>query len=149
MSQSKYAKYIVTEPIREILPTPGVKNPLPPDQVTGRNAPLFQYMNNRLVGNCGARIAMFWTWAIPNTVNVGQHSHAYDQIIMYAGSDPQNPKELGGEVEFQLGDEIHKIDKTAAVFIPKGLPHGSFTFKRVDRPILHCSIMLRGESIYT
>ena len=150
MAQSKYAKYIVTEPICEFRPSPGVEI-LPPEKITGRNAPIAQYMSNRLVSNCGVLIGMFWVWAIPNTVAVKSHSHPFDEVIIYAGSDPENPRELGGEIEFQMGDETHTIDKTAAIFIPKGLPHAPFIYKRVDnpdKPILHIAIVLGGESSF-
>ena len=145
MSQSKYAKYIVTEPIREAI-AHGGETAMPPEKVTGRTAPLAQYLNNRLVSNCGLFQLCCWVWEVPNTNPwTEHHSHTSDEILIFAGSDPNNIEDLGGEVEIQLGDEIHKIDKTATIFIPKGLPHAPIFFKRVDRPFLFIAIGLQGE----
>lgn len=49
------------------------------------------------------------------------------------GTDPENPRDLGGKIEFQIGDEMHVFDKTTVIFIPKGLGHGPFMHKRVER----------------
>ncbi len=145
MSQSKYAKYIVTKPIREIIAYSG-ETAMPQEKVTGRNAPLAQYMNNRLVSNCGLFHLHCWMWEVPNTNPWGErHSHTFNEILIFAGSDPNNIEDLGAEVEIQLGDETHTINKTATVFIPKGLPHAPIFFKRVDRPFLFIAIGLQGE----
>jgi hypothetical protein len=67
----------------------------------------------------------------------GPHSHDYDEIIAFFGSDPVNPHDLGAEVELWLGDEKHIITKTSLVFIPAGLKHAPLVFIEVIKPVFH------------
>jgi hypothetical protein len=70
-------------------------------------------------------------------VSPGPHSHDYDEIIAFIGSDPMNPHDLNAEVELWLGDEKHNITKTALVFIPVGLKHAPLVFLEVRKPVFH------------
>jgi hypothetical protein len=65
------------------------------------------------------------------------HSHDYDEVIAFFGTDHDNPYNLGAEVELWLGDEKHIITKTSLVFIPAGLKHCPLIFLRVDKPVFH------------
>lgn len=67
----------------------------------------------------------------------GPHSHEYDEVIAFFGSDYNNPHDLGAEVELWLGDEKHIITKTALVFIPAGLTHAPLVFLEVKKPVFH------------
>jgi hypothetical protein len=64
--------------------------------------------------------------------------HTVDEIFLFIGTDPEDPTDLGGEVEFWMGRgedaEKHVITKTSVVFVPKGLVHGPIVFKNVRRP---------------
>ena len=63
------------------------------------------------------------------------HTHDCDEILGFAGSDPYNPRELGGEVDLWLEDEKYTINKTCFIFIPRGMKHCPLFFIRVDKPI--------------
>ncbi len=65
------------------------------------------------------------------------HTHDYDEIIAFIGTNHDDPYDLGAEVELWLGDEKHIIKKTSLVFIPAGLKHCPLTFLKVDRPVFH------------
>ena len=65
------------------------------------------------------------------------HAHDFDEIIGFCGGDPQNPHDLGGEIEFWLEDEKHIINKSCLIFVPKGMKHCPTRVLRVDRPIFH------------
>jgi hypothetical protein len=75
------------------------------------------------------------------------HSHDFDEVLGFIGSDWENPGELNGEIELWLGDEKYILTKSCVVFIPKGLRHLPLSVLRVDRPILHFS--MGPESKYT
>jgi hypothetical protein len=64
------------------------------------------------------------------------HSHPFDEYLLFHRTDPEDQLDLGGEVEFWMGDEKHVITKTCAVFVPKGMPHCPLVFTRVDRPFV-------------
>ncbi|MBN1188432.1 MAG: hypothetical protein JXA46_01655 [Dehalococcoidales bacterium] len=68
------------------------------------------------------------------------HSHDYIEYIILYGTNPDDPFDLGGEVEFWIGDEKHVITHTCVITVPAGVFHCPFIFTRVDRPILFGSV---------
>lgn len=65
------------------------------------------------------------------------HNHDFDEYLVFLGTNPKDASDLGGELEIWLGDEEkHIINKSSAVFIPRGLYHTPIYFKRVDTPIV-------------
>lgn len=64
------------------------------------------------------------------------HAHAFDEILFFTSSDPDNMSNLGVEAELCMGkeQEKHIITSPTAVVVPKGLPHCPITFLKVDRP---------------
>ena len=63
----------------------------------------------------------------PNGAVVKGHSHPYPEILGFYGSDPENPFDLGGEVELYIDGEAHIITKSTMVFIPPNLVHCPIT----------------------
>jgi len=63
------------------------------------------------------------------------HSHDFDEIIGFAGSNRNYPRDLGGELEFRIGDEKLTLTRTCLIFIPRGTIHCPITIKRIDTPI--------------
>jgi hypothetical protein len=57
-------------------------------------------------------------------------------VIGVYGTNPANPDELFGEIQLGLGDELHSLTRSCAVFIPRGLQHGPLIIKRVTTPII-------------
>jgi len=64
------------------------------------------------------------------------HVHEFDEVLVFIGSDPENPHDLNGEVELWLDDEKYILKNTCAVFVPKGLKHCPLIFRRVEKPII-------------
>jgi len=64
------------------------------------------------------------------------HYHDFDEYLIFIGTDPKNPSDLGGEVELWLGDEKYIITKNTAVFVPKKLEHCPLKFHKVTRPFI-------------
>ncbi|MBN2038765.1 MAG: hypothetical protein JW864_01910 [Spirochaetes bacterium] len=65
------------------------------------------------------------------------HSHEYEEVVTLFGSNPDDPKDLCGEVEFWFGDEKYTITNSSIIYVPKGVVHCPLIFHRVDRPIFH------------
>ena len=63
------------------------------------------------------------------------HSHDFDEVIGFAGTNRNYPRDLCGEIEFLMGGEKHTITKTCLIFVPKGVDHCPVKFVRVDTPI--------------
>ena len=64
-----------------------------------------------------------------------EHTHSYDEYLVFLGTNHENPRDLGGEVEVFVDGEQHIITKSCAVFIPAGVKHAPVYFRRVDTPI--------------
>jgi hypothetical protein len=79
-----------------------------------------------------------WLWQLTGNGPVKietPHTHDFDEIIGFAGSNRNHPRDLGGEIEFWMGDEPYTITKTCLIFIPKGVKHCPVVLKRIDTPI--------------
>jgi len=66
------------------------------------------------------------------------HAHPYDEFSLFLGTDPLNPTELGGELEFWIGegDEAQRfiINKSSAEWIPAGVLHDPHYYRKVNNP---------------
>ena len=63
------------------------------------------------------------------------HAHDFDEVLLFAGTNPDNPHDLDGEIEFWIEDEKYIITKGCMVFIPKGIKHCPIIFRKIDRPV--------------
>jgi hypothetical protein len=82
----------------------------------------------------------------------GPHAHDCPELFLFFGTNPKDPDDLGGEVEFWMGEgadlEKVKINTTSLVYVPKGLLHLPLFFRNVKRPILHVVVGLEiGDSL--
>jgi hypothetical protein len=143
MAKTKYGKYILNE-----YKVPAVEAPWSPPNLRGitkgKGGRVF-YLDSSIVPGA---FYMECVWVMPWPANAAPppggrrvgtepHTHDYDEVIAFIGTDHDDPYNLHAEVELGLGDEIHKITRTCLVFIPAGLKHGPLTFLRVDRPVYH------------
>jgi hypothetical protein len=139
MAKSKYGKYIVTE-----LKTPEFG----PEFVTRYKAfaTRILWMDENVVPGA-FQMNCSWYLRTPAKQMSEGHKHDVDEIIGFFGSDPDNPYDLGGEIEFWLEDEKHIINKTAMIFVPAGMKHCPLIIRRVDRPIFHFSTVTGGKYV--
>jgi len=139
MAEGKYGKYLVKKPAREVGAGSGIK---------GRTMPTLTYMSNDLVPGSNTYIEVGWIHEIPDpNPHVLSHSHDYDEIVIHIGADPDNPEYLGAEIEFVVGDEKLILDKTSAVYLPKGTKHGPLTWKKFEKPHIEMAIMLGAGTL--
>ena len=84
-----------------------------------------------------------WYSAVPERDPIfTEHVHDdTDELIGFFSSDPENPYDLGGEIEFTIGGEAHLLTKTTMIFVPAHVKHNPMRILRVDRPIFHFSIV--------
>lgn len=78
-----------------------------------------------------------WYLKAAQTLEDRPHVHDTDEIIGFFGSDPDNPYDLGGEIEIWLEDDKHVITSTAMIFVPAGMKHCPLVLTRIDRPVFH------------
>lgn len=140
MTESNYGKYLVKKPGYEVVARGEVK---------GRQGPSMTYMSNDLVPGCNIYLEFGWIWDMPEpNPHIFEHSHDdYDEVVLHIGSDPNNPEDLGAEIEFYLGGQPLKVDRTSAIYVPKGVKHGPLIWKRVTRPHIEMAIVIGGGTL--
>lgn len=138
MPRSKYAQYVIDE---DLMP------PQPPEMVkamedqarAGRTLDrtlLLGIQDSILKGSFFAGCEILWglTGNGPVSIEI-PHSHDFDEIIGFAGSNRNYPRALCGEIEFNMGGEKLTLTKTCLIFVPKGTLHCPIVLKRIDTPI--------------
>ncbi|WML31752.1 hypothetical protein RCG24_07855 [Neobacillus sp. OS1-32] len=130
-TKGKYGKYIISEPKVENVayhPMNNVKGVTFPDEI---------YLDGTILEGSPVVVDIGWRFSVPDPDPVEwEHTHDFDEVLCFIGSDPENPHDLGAEIEFHIGGEAHTFSKNTTIFVPKGTPHCPFYHKRVDRPFL-------------
>ena len=82
---------------------------------------------------------------LPDWQIMRPHMHADAEILAYIGMDPDQPFDLGSEVEIYIEDEPYTIDRSCLLYIPPGVAHIPWRIKKMQRPYfsfyIHSSIM--------
>lgn len=135
MAETKYGKYIITDdsgrPKHDSREGEAFSAVLPHISVP------VTYLDNKMIkGSFYAECIWFHT---ASEIQVEPHTHNFDEILAFFGSNRVDFHDLCGEVELWLGDEKHILTKSCMVFIPKGLRHCPLILRRIDRPIFHFS----------
>ncbi len=154
MAKLKYARNIITDPRMTPMPAgfdPGIislaagamdfsqmkpvslKN-LAPSEASARMTRLL-WLDSEVIR--GAFYMDFVWYHQASDSGPGPHTHDFDEVLGFLGSDPQNPTKLGGEIELWLEDEKYLLDKTCLVFAPRGLRHCPMIARKVEKPFIH------------
>lgn len=141
MSNQEYSRYIITEPKpNRYDPNEGRPDGPPPgmqDHVMYLDA---EYPKDAFYTEC------VWIWkANPGKVWARAHTHEWDEVINFFGTNPEDIRDLGGEIELWLEDEKFILTKSFTVFVPKGMKHCPVYIQRVDRPIFHFTAGMGGK----
>lgn len=67
------------------------------------------------------------------------HTHDFDEVLGFFGTDTEHPEELGAELSFSIGDEIITVTKSCLVYVPRGVIHSPITVPKIDHSIIHFS----------
>lgn len=129
MAKRKYEKYILTD-----LKLP--EKVQYREKEYSKRATRILWLEDEIVEGADSVIL---SWYFKATEKEGSPSHVhenFDEIVGFIGNDPQNPQDLGGEVEFWMEDEKYILDKTCLIWVPKGIRHCPLRVVKVERPIL-------------
>ena len=131
---TNFEKYLVRKPAYEVIAGTPVKNRQGPSSMT--------MMSNNLVPGCNIYVEGGWVWGLPDpNPHIFEHVHDYEEIVIHFGKDYKKPEELGAEIEFCVGGQPLRVDKTSAVFVTRGVKHGPLTWKKYSSPHLEMAIM--------
>jgi hypothetical protein len=138
MPEPGFSKYLVNKPAYEVIPNM---------EVAGRITAM-TLLSSNLIPGVKTYIETGWVLDMPDpNPHIMEHTHDYDEIVIHLGINPDDPEDLGAEIEFYLGGEKLVLNKTSTVYVPKGVRHGPLIWKRVDRPHLEMTIMLGAGTL--
>ena len=131
MALSEYERFLVRKPIYER--SRNVKN---------RQSPTMTYMSNAQVRGVNCHVDFGWIYGIPEPdPSVPEHRHDNDEIVLYIGGDPENPEDLGGEIEYFIEGESLVFSTSSALYIPGGLRHGPVVWQKFKKPHIEMTLM--------
>ena len=135
MAKSKYGKYFVTD-AKAKLNLPNYRHET--EEKSGGNSTCMTYLDASVVpGAFYNECAWFWSASAPGKAEAEAHTHAFDELVAFFGTNREDPHDLCGEIELWLEDEKHILTKSFVAFIPAGMKHCPLIVRRVDRPIFH------------
>lgn len=140
MSESKYGKYLLTEDLMPPPPaqwTQAMEDQAKEGKILDRTM-LLGIMDS-IVPGCSLFAGCEILWGLPGGKPVEieiPHTHDFDEVIGFVGTNRNHPRDLGGELEVLIGGERHTVTKTCLIFVPKGVGHCPITIKRIDTPIV-------------
>jgi hypothetical protein len=98
-----------------------------------------------------SRDQIIGTDSVPAAEGGGMGPHkdvGHDHLFCFLGTNPDDPNDLGAEVEFWLGegDETDKvvINTPSSVYVPEGLAVFPMKWKNVKRPVILCVVASTG-----
>ncbi|MDR0818940.1 MAG: hypothetical protein LBN43_05140 [Oscillospiraceae bacterium] len=87
-----------------------------------------------------------WYFAVPERDPIfTEHSHPYEELLGFYGSNPDDPYDLNGVIEFTLNGETHRLTRSTMIFLPGNSTHNPMRILEVKRPIFHFSIVMNPE----
>ena len=139
MAESKTGKYIVSD-----LRIPDSKERIAADYA--KYARRILWMDDAVVEGAFHMNTAWYLKAAATLENV-PHTHDSDEIIGFFGNNPEDPYDLGGEIELWLEEEEHILTRTSLIFVPAGMKHCPLLLRRVDRPIFHFTTVPGGRYV--
>ena len=139
MAESKYGKYIVSE-----LKVPASKKNIAAEYA--KYATRILWLDDKVVEGA-FHMNTAWYLKAAETLENAPHVHDSDEIIGFFGNSPEDPYDLGGEIELWLEDEKHILTRTSMIFVPAGMKHNPLILRRVDRPIFHFTTVPGGQYV--
>jgi len=137
-----YEQYIVRSPMREA----GA------EFTAGRTAPTMTYMSGVQIPGVRTYIEFGWTFGMPasrrtsNAMPVMAHEN-FEEIVLHIGGDPDDPEDLGADLEFHVGGQPLNFNTSSALFIPRDVPHGPIKCLEYRQPHIVMAIMCGAGSV--
>ena len=131
-----YEQYAVRSPMREA----GA------EFTQGRTSPTMTYISGVQIPGVKYYIEFGWTFDMPVSTRAGAGMpemvhEKFEEIVLHIGGDPDNPEDLGADMEFYVGGQPLTFDTSTALFIPRGVHHGPLTCKAYRKPHIVMAIM--------
>jgi hypothetical protein len=126
MAETKYGKYFLNELAPEIR-----------QRGFGRNPAFLLWTDDDIIKGSYCFSVMVMNEAALKVAH-GPHIHKTPEILVALGMNPDDPKDLGAELELYMGKEMerHIITESTLVYIPANFLHCPFRVTRLERPFI-------------
>ena len=132
MAESQHGKYIVTQPKKDIV-VPSWGGSLSSDRSTR-----VMYLDSEVIkGAFYVEGVWFWPTEEEDTSSPDPHTHDYDEVITFFGTDPRDLNDLGAEIELWIDNEKNLMRESFLAFIPAGIVHCPLKILSITRPVFH------------
>ena len=135
MFTQKLGKYIVTNP-KENLVVPKWGGNLSQERSTR-----MMYLDSEVIkGAFYVECVWFWPTEQKDTSSPDPHTHQWDEVIAFFGTDRNNLQDLGAEIELFIDGEQNLINETFLAFIPAGIVHCPLNILSITKPVFHFAV---------
>jgi hypothetical protein len=132
MEEVKHSKYIITEPKQNIYVPPWAGS-LSPNRSTR-----VMYLDSEVIkGAFYVECCWFWPTDEEDTSSPEPHKHDFDEVLAFYGTNWDDPKDLGAEIELWIDGEKNVMNQSFVAFIPAGTVHCPLKFLKITRPVFH------------
>ena len=137
MAKTKYGKYFIEY-------DPKLWPPPPATSDIKDTHPTIAQIDNHI-----AEGAFFYKvhWMLPGSEHKGighpPHLHKEAELLFHIGTNPDDPMDLGAEMEMHMGEEMerHVINRSSVIWIPGGLIHSPWRALKIVRPFIVIQVL--------
>ena len=134
MVEFRHSKYIATEGKKDWVKPPWGGN-LSPETCTH-----MMYLDSDVIeGSFYMECAWFWPTDKEDKASPKPHKHDYGEVLAFFGTNWDDPKELGAEIELWIDGEQNLMNKSFVAYIPAGIVHCPLNILKIWRPVFHVS----------
>lgn len=106
----------------------------------------FELVGRLVQPNVPIHMTHIWLTEIDRPFHwVAEHVHDYDEILIWTGGDPHNPRDLGAELYIEIEGERRTTRTSGSIYIPAGVRHCPLGFNRIWRPFKFSAMSLAPE----
>lgn len=163
MAESNFSKYICTE-LKDVKEMPAYKGPQDIHQGYDKDGyrhslEHITWMDNEVLPGCFYAEST-WIWpphfkdqrpvdpevmkkmrqVTKEDAPIKAHKHDFAEVLTIFGCNPEDPSDLGAEIEFWMEDEKYVLDKSFLCYIPAGVTHCPLIVRRMDTPFFHYTV---------
>jgi hypothetical protein len=127
-----HGKYIVTQPKKNLVVPKWGGN------LSSETSTRVMYLDNEVIkGAFYVECVWFWPTDKKDKSSPDPHTHNYDEVLGFFGTDTNNLNDLGAEIELYIDNERNLMNQTFLAFIPEGVIHNPLNILKITRPVFH------------
>ena len=133
MSEINYnSKYIITQPKKDLVVPQWGGN------LSDTRSTRMMYLDSEVrKGAFYVECVWFWPTREEDTSSPDPHTHDFDEVIGFFGTDKENLNDLGAKIELWIDNEKNIITETFLAFIPAGVVHCPLKILSIEKPVFH------------